>query len=164
MHCTLHCQDPRRYLRTLVLLIGLAMTSTGWVTARKELRDILLPLARGFADLTNTSRPSVKPWVWSPPESPVLNKLSVPSLPRWLCLQRWSRISMTSLRVCARSRHVQPLHQMYRVPGPQWNKLTAPQAAWSHGPGSSEDNRNTRRRLDPSSSAEDEQSRSAVLY
>ena len=37
-------------------------------------------------------------------------------------------------------------------------------AAGSHGPGSSDDNRNTRRRLDPSSSAEDEQSRSAVLF
>ena len=37
-------------------------------------------------------------------------------------------------------------------------------AAGSHGPGSSDDNRNTRRRLDPSSSAEDEQSRSGVLF
>ena len=36
-------------------------------------------------------------------------------------------------------------------------------AAGSHGPGSSDDNRNTRRH-DPSSSAEDEQSRSAVLF
>ena len=37
-------------------------------------------------------------------------------------------------------------------------------AAGSHAPGSSDDNRNTRRRLDPPSSAEDEQSRSAVLF
>ena len=37
-------------------------------------------------------------------------------------------------------------------------------AARFHGPGSSDDNKNTRRRLDPSSSAEDEQSRSAVLF
>ena len=36
-------------------------------------------------------------------------------------------------------------------------------AAGSHGPGPSDDNRNTRRRLDPSSSPEDELSRSAVL-
>ena len=36
-------------------------------------------------------------------------------------------------------------------------------AAQSHGPGSSDDNRNTRRRLDTFSSPEDEQSRSAVL-
>ena len=52
----------------------------------------------------------------------------MPSLPRWRCLQRWSRISITSLRVCAKSRHMLPLHQMYLVlhdPGPQWNKSTA---------------------------------------
>ena len=36
-------------------------------------------------------------------------------------------------------------------------------AAGSHGPGSSDDHRNTRRRLDTSHSTEDEQSRSAVL-
>ena len=37
-------------------------------------------------------------------------------------------------------------------------------ASGSHGPGSSDDNRNTQQRLDPSSSAEDEQSRCAVLF
>ena len=37
-------------------------------------------------------------------------------------------------------------------------------AAGSHGPGSSDDNRNTRRRLDTLSSTEDEQPRSAVLF
>ena len=45
-------------------------------------------------------------------------------------LQRWNRISVTSLHVCARSRHIQPQHQMYPVrhnPGPQLNRLTAPQ-------------------------------------
>ena len=36
-------------------------------------------------------------------------------------------------------------------------------AAGSHGPGSSDDNRNTRRRLDTFSSPEDEQARSAIL-
>ena len=65
--------------------------------------------------LTTTSRPSVKPWAWSPPELPVLNRLSMPSLPRWRCLQRWNKISAPSLHVCARSRHMQPHHQMYPV-------------------------------------------------
>ena len=54
MLCTLHCQDHHRDLQTLVLLMVLAMTSTGCVNAIdaqfKELRDILLPPARGFAD------------------------------------------------------------------------------------------------------------------
>ena len=50
-----------------------------------------------------------------------------------------------------------------------WNILghsdgsTATGSLGSHGPGSSDDNRNTRRRLDTFSSPEDEQSRSAVL-
>ena len=37
-------------------------------------------------------------------------------------------------------------------------------AAGSHGPGSSDDNRNTRRRLDTLSSTDDEQPRSAILF
>ena len=50
-----------------------------------------------------------------------------------------------------------------------WNILghsdgfTATWSLGSHGPGSSDDNRNTRRRLDTFSSPEDEQSRCAVL-
>ena len=45
-------------------------------------------------------------------------------------LQRWNTISVPSLHVCARSRHMLPLHQMYPVrhdPGLQLNRLTAPQ-------------------------------------
>ena len=40
--------------------------------------------------LTKTSRQSVKPWVWSPPELPVLNRPSTPTLPRWRHLQHWN--------------------------------------------------------------------------
>ena len=47
---------------------------------------------------------------------------------------------------------------------PTLEQVDGSTAGGSHGPGSSDDNRNTRRRLDPSSSAEDEQSRSAVLF
>ena len=47
---------------------------------------------------------------------------------------------------------------------PTFEQVDGSAAALSHGPGSSDDNRNTRRRLDPSSSAEDEQLRSAVLF
>ena len=47
---------------------------------------------------------------------------------------------------------------------PTLEQVDGSTAVGSHGPGSSDDNRNTRRRLDPSSSAEDEQSRSAVLF
>ena len=81
-------------------------------------------------------------------------------------LQRWNRTSAPSLHVCPRSRHVQPQHQMCPVrqdPGLHSNKLTGSTAAGSHGPGSSSDNRNTRRRLDISSNPADELARSAVL-
>ena len=46
---------------------------------------------------------------------------------------------------------------------PTLEQVDGSTAAGSHGPGSSDDHRNTRRRLDTSSSTEDEQSRSAVL-
>ena len=46
---------------------------------------------------------------------------------------------------------------------PSLEQVDGSTAAGSHGPGSSDDNRITRRRLDPCSSAEDEQSRSVVL-
>ena len=81
-------------------------------------------------------------------------------------LQRWNRTSAPSLHVCARSRHMQPQHQMLPVRkdlGLHSNKLTAPQPQGPHGPGSSDDNRNTRRRLDISSLLADEHARSAVL-
>ena len=47
---------------------------------------------------------------------------------------------------------------------PTLEQVDGSTAAGSHGPGSSDDNRNTRRRLDPSPNAEDEQSRSAFLF
>ena len=47
---------------------------------------------------------------------------------------------------------------------PTLEQVDGSTGAGSHGPGSSDDNRNTQRRLDPSSSAEDEQSRSAFLF
>ena len=47
---------------------------------------------------------------------------------------------------------------------PTLEQVDGSTAAGSHGPESSYDNRNTRRRLHTSSSTEDEQSRSAVLF
>ena len=61
----------------------------------KELRVILLPLAWIRRFWRPRWRPSVKPWVWSPPELPVLNRPSMPSLPRWRCLQQWNRTSVS---------------------------------------------------------------------
>ena len=49
--------------------------------------------------------------------------------------QRWNRISAPSLHVCAKVKQMLPLPQMFP-------------ARQDHGPRSSDDNKNTRRRLD----------------
>ena len=51
------------------------------------------------------SRSSVKRWVWSPPELPVLNRPSMPSLPRWRCLQQWNGTSTPLQQMSTRSLH-----------------------------------------------------------
>ena len=84
-----------------------------------------------------------------------------------LDLQRWSRISVPSPHVCASSRHMLPQHQMFPVrqdPGLHLNKLTAPQPQGPMAQGHLMTTEITRRRLDPPSNTEDEQSRSAVLF
>ena len=48
-------------------------------------------------------------------------------------------------------------------PWPSLEQVDGSTAAGSHGPGSSYDNRNTRRRLDSFSSTDDENARSAVF-
>ena len=83
-----------------------------------------------------------------------------------LGLQRSNRTSAPSLHVCAKSRHMLHQHQIYQVrqdPGLHSNKVDGSTAAGPHGPGSSSDNRNTRRRLDISPNNDDEDARSAVL-
>ena len=68
----LHSSLPgshRRYLQTLVLLMVLAMTSTGWVNARSmrssKSSETFCYHSRVVSKiLTNTSRPSVKPRVY----------------------------------------------------------------------------------------------------
>ena len=57
----------------------------------KELRDMLSPLARGFADFDKQVKILFEPWRLSPPELPALNRPSNPSLPRLRCLQHWNR-------------------------------------------------------------------------
>ena len=60
---------------------------------------------------------------------------------------------------------MQPQHQVYRSARswPSVEQIDGSTAARSHGPGSSDDNRNTNRRLDTFSSPDDEQARSAIL-
>ena len=106
---------------------------------------------------TTTPKLSVKPWELSLPESPMLNRPSMPlfcsSLTSRACQIESNATLVSGSSGSARS----------------WNLLghsdgsTATGSLGCHGPGSSDDNRNTRRRLDTSTSPDDEQARSAVL-
>ena len=84
----------------------------------------------------------------------------MPSLPRWRRLLHWNRRSALLQKMSALSLHAfANLKRMQRaspvVP-------TRQDLGIFSGPGSSCDNRNTRRRLDMISSPEDEHARSAV--
>ena len=70
---------------------------------------------------TTTSGPSVKPWGLSPPELPVLNRPSMPLLPRWRCLQQWNRTSAPLQKMSALS-----LHAYARLRQTQLPALAAP--------------------------------------
>ena len=142
----------------------------------KELRNILLPLARGFADFDNhvktlseavsmvTSRivsveqtvnaTSAKMASFATLEQNVSTLTeNVNSLTARICKIETNATTVSSGSDSARS----------------WNVLghsncsTAAESLGSHGPGSTDDSRNTRRRLDTFSNPEDEQARSAVL-
>ena len=133
----------------------------------KELRDILLPLARGFADFdkhVKTLSEAVR-MVTSRIAS-VEQTVNALSDKMAMFAEMEQNFNNLTARVCkietyaASASNVSGSARSW----PSVEQIDGSTPAGSHGPGSSEDNRNTRRRLDPSSSAEDEQSRSAVLY
>ena len=146
MCLSLLCLVP---LLTLVPLVVLALVSTEWVTAQSmhssKSSEIFCYHSRMDSQtLTTKSRPSVKPWVWSPPELPVLNRPSMPSLPRWRCLQHWNRTSAPLQKTSALSLHAfAKLKRMQRpspmVPtrqdlGTYLDIVTAPQPLGLSGP------------------------------
>ena len=142
-------------------LNGSAALSTGWAIAhtmnRSKRSKICVYHSCGDSQISKiASRPSVTPWVSSLPGLPMLNRSSIPPLPRWFHLQLCSRRSTPShrmlapsLHACARSKQVQPLLQAFSrlskilaLPG----QVDGPTAAGFHGPRSPDDSRNTRRR------------------
>ena len=137
----------------------------------KELRDILLPLARGFADFDNhvktlseavgmvTSRiTSVEQTVNALSAKMALfaaleQNVSTPTENVNSLTSRVSKIETNATSVSSGSGSAR-----------SWNVLGHSNGSLgSHGPGSSDDSRNTGRRLDTFSSPEDEHARSAVL-
>ena len=164
-------------LRIMVLLMVLALISTRSIDAQfKELRDILLPLARGLADFDNHIKTlseavgmvtyritsveqtvnalSAKMALFAAMEQNVSTLTeNVNSLTARMCKIETNATSVSSGSDSARS---------WNILGHS-NGSTATGSLGSHGPGSSDDKRNTRRGLDTFSNTEDEQSRSAVL-
>ena len=110
----------------------------------KELRDILLPLTRGFADFDNYVKTIMNPWGLSPPELPVLNRQLMAWLPRWRCLQHWNRMSTPSQKMSALSLHVYARLKQMQPPslaaparqalGTYWDIAMAPQPPGLSGP------------------------------
>ena len=165
-------------LRMLVLPMVPALISMEWaivLTMRSsESSEICWGHSRGNSPISKiTSRPSAIQWFFSLPGLPMSNRLSVPFLPRWFHLKRRNRMSAPShrmtappLHACARSKHMQPLLQAFLARqgrGPHRDKLTASQLQGPMTQGSSEEGRNTRRRLDTFSNPDDEIALSAVL-
>ena len=93
---------------------------------------------------TTTSGPSVKPWGLSPPELPVLNRSSMPLLPRWRCFQQWNRTSATLQKMSALSLHAYARLRQTQLPalaapdrqdlGIYLDKVMAPQPLSPSGP------------------------------
>ena len=108
--------------------------------------------------------------LWKQVQLLALAAPSMTHLPRWRCLQQWNRTSAQSYKKyqCKIETNATSVSSGSGS-ATSWNLLgrsdgsTATGSLGSHGPGSSDDICNTRRRLDTFSSTEDEQSRSAVL-
>ena len=170
MQCTRPCPGRRLYLRMLVLAtISIEWEPAPLMNSSRRFESYyysLVPLARCVANfeslihtITNslvllTSRVAnieqiVNTFSTKTASFPEMEQ-NYSSLTARLCKVEGDIVSASSVSGTARS----------------WNVLSqndGSTAAGFHAPGSSDDHRNTPRRLDTSSSTEDEQSRSAVL-
>ena len=133
----------------------------------KELRDILLPLARGFADFDNHVKTlSEAVGMVTSRIASVEQTVNALSAKIAMFAEMDRNFNHLTARMCKVETYAASTSNVSRSARswPSVEQDNGSTAAGSHGPGSSDDNRNTRRRLDPSSSTEDEQSRSAVLF
>ena len=149
-------------------LDGMASRSTD--DQLKEIRELLLPLVpveRSVANFENHIQTITNSVVLLTSRLTTLSRSTIPFLLKWTVSQKWNRITASSLHACARSKEILSQPQAFSGSARSWNVLgqnDGSTAARSHGPGSSDDHRNTRRGLDTLSSTEDEQPRSAVLF
>ena len=133
----------------------------------KELRDISLPLARGFADFDKHVKTlSEAVGMVTSRITSVEQTVNALSAKMALFAEMEQNFSNLTARVCKVETYAASASDVSGS-ARSWSsveQIDGSTAAGSHGLGSSDDNRNTRGRLVPSSSAEDEQSRSVVLF
>ena len=84
-------------LRISVLLMVPALITTKWLithmTDNSKRFEIFCHQSCRDSKTYKHSRPFGRPWVLSPPELLMPSWSSIPSLPKWLYLQRWSKMS-----------------------------------------------------------------------
>ena len=162
MQCALPCPGRHRYPRMLVLLMVLVMTSMEWAPAPEILSmDALLSKFVHF-ETQIAQIPALTAWM-SRMVSHITKTLGDFATRLTEMEQNFSALTA---RMCKFETHAASASNVSGSARswPTLEQVDGSTAAGSHGPESSDDNRNTRRRLDPSSSAGDEQSRSAVLF
>ena len=164
MRYTLPCPGRRLYLRMLVHLMVLVTTSMEWAPAQEVLwtKNSMPSSQNVYTFETQIAQiPALTTWM-SRMNSQITKTLGDFASRLTDMEQNFSAITA---RVCKFEAYAASASNVSgsAKSWPTLEQVDGSTAAGSHGPGSSDDNRNTRRRLDPSSSAEDEQSRSAVL-
>ena len=171
VHCTLPCPDRRRCLRMLVLPMVLFLISMGWVTARSthssSSSEILLPLARGFADFDNHVK-TLSEAVGMVTSRITSAEQTVSDLSANIAMfaEMEQNFHHFTARMCKVETYAASASNVSGS-ARSWSSVEhvdGSTAARSHGLGSSDNNRNTRRTLDIFSSPEDEHARSAVLF
>ena len=141
----------------------------------KELRDILLPLARVFADFYNHVKTLSEAVGMVTSELPALTRPSMPSakMAPFATLEQnvstlTENVNSPTARICKIETNATSVSSgsdseiSWNILGHS-NSSAATGSLGSHGQGSSDDSGNTRRRLDTFSSSQDEHARSAVL-
>ena len=163
MQCTLPCPGRRLYLRMLVLLMVLVMTSMECAPSPEILRmKSSMPFSQSLYFETQIAQiPALTTWM-SRMDSHITKTLGDFATRLAEMEQNFSTFTARLCKVQTHTASASSVSGSARS-WPTLEQVDGSTAAGSHGPGSSDDHRNTRRRLDTSSSTEDEQSRSAVL-
>ena len=164
MQCTLPCPGRRLYLRRLVFLMVVVMSSMEWAPGPEIqwMKSSMTFLSKFVHFETQIAQiPALTAWMTRMDShiSKTLRDFST-RLP-----EMEQNFSALTARMCKFETHTASASNVsgLEISWPTLEQVDGSTAARSHGPGSADDHRNTRRSLDIASSTEDEQSLSAVL-